>query len=110
MSEERKDIFECKFRVLEFVSTKRRCGELAFLLLQMEDTLFDCLLNRKFVNVHVAFLAEAVSAVECLVLEGGVPPEIDKDDIVATCEIQPWHRVRLRLQTETPKTHQYYQP
>ena len=42
-------------------------------------------------DVDSACLAETVRAVEGLVFQRRDPPQVDQNDVIATCEIQAWY-------------------
>ena len=64
-------------------------GELAFLVLEFVDALFDGVLAEEFVDEDGLVLADAVGAVGGLGLGGGVPPGVVVDDGVGGGEVEP---------------------
>ena len=54
----------------------------------LEDTLLYSFWYGELMDVHIAGLAQTMSTVKGLILKGRVPPQIHKDDIVATGKVK----------------------
>jgi hypothetical protein len=65
MSEKLKHILHHKFRRLS-LSFNGSISELAFLLLQIKDSFFDCVFDRQLIDDNVLGLVQAVHAVDSL--------------------------------------------
>ena len=103
---QRKQLVHVKAQVLDLLPTQRRLRQLALLLLQLsrpislkshspdahttyrQYPILDRIVDLELVDVHRTLLAEAVRAVERLVLERRVPPHVDEDDVVAGGEVE----------------------
>lgn len=57
--------------------------------MQTENLLLDSTLGNKMIYSHILLLPDAVSAVCGLLFYGWVPPRVQMDDIVGTCQVQP---------------------
>lgn len=68
--EQSKQVVHAKFIVLHPVATQCGGSECTLFLLQLEDSILNSVLHGELIDVHGARLAEAVSAVEGLVLWG----------------------------------------
>jgi hypothetical protein len=93
---ERKEIVHPKTHVLDLVATKRSSSQHPLLFLQSQNPVFNRPINLELVDIHVARLAVAMSTVKGLFLKGGVPPEVDEDDIVASREVETCGNVSVR--------------
>ena len=102
---QRKQLVHVKAQVLDLLPTQRRLRQLALLLLQLsrpisltsptdahktyrQYPILNRVVDLELIDVHRALLAEAVRAVERLVLERRVPPHVDEDDVVAGGEVE----------------------
>ena len=63
-------------------------GELAFVLLEGDDFFFDRVLGDEAAGVDSPGLADAVGAVDGLLLDGGVPPGVEEEDVVGGGEVE----------------------
>ena len=43
----------------------------------------------KIVELNVAYLTDSECTVDCLVLDGGVPPPVEREDMIGGCQVQP---------------------
>ena len=64
-------------------------GQLALRVEQLVDPLLERRRADEAVDEHVLALAEAVGAVGCLLLDGGVPPAVEVEDVVRGREVEP---------------------
>ena len=111
-SEQGKQIVHAKFIALDLVSTERCCSKRTFLLLQVEDTVLNCICDPQFVDVHCTLLTKTMGTVVSLVLskasqsgiipwgsqvylECWVPPHINQDDIVTSGQIETLSWLRI---------------
>ena len=63
-------------------------GQVALGLVQTEYFFFDGVLRDKVIDSDVLALADAIGTVGGLLLDGGVPPWVEMNDIVGSREIQ----------------------
>ena len=63
-------------------------GNVTFFILQANNLLLNGMLGKHPNNGDILCLADAVSAVNGLFLDRGVPPGIQKDDIICRCQIK----------------------
>ena len=63
-------------------------GQFSFVLLHLQDLLFNRVLRNDFACKDMARLPDAVGAVDGLRLRGGIPPWIQQEDVVRRREIQ----------------------
>ena len=67
---------------------KNGIGQFSFVLLHLQDLLFNRVLRNDFACKDMACLADAVGAVDGLRLRGGIPPWIQQEDVVGSREIE----------------------
>lgn len=61
----------------------------ALLHLHLDDAVLDGALNQEAVHAYRLHLADAVCAINGLVLHGGVPERLLDDDVVGDAEVEP---------------------
>src|ERR1700741_3607106 len=71
------------------IGCEGRVGELALLLLQFEDALFDRVAGDQTVREDMALLTDAVRAIDRLRLDRRVPPRVEQEHVCGGGEIQP---------------------
>ena len=54
----------------------------------LENPLLNGFRHGKLANVHIALLTETMRAIERLVFQRWIPPQVDQDHVVATCQIE----------------------
>ena len=90
------------------VSADDSTGDLALAL--GFDDLGDLFLERsdsdELVNLNILFPADSEGTVCCLVLDGGVPPPVEMEDMVGCCQVQPCPTGLEREDEETRAIHQ----
>ena len=62
-------------------------GEVALSLLQLQNFFLDGVTGDEAVRKDLTRLPDAVGAVDCLGLDGGVPPGIEDEDIISSGEV-----------------------
>jgi hypothetical protein len=65
-SEQLQDLLHAQLTGSALTTFDGLVSELAFLLLEIEDSLFDAVFDSDFVYYYVNFLGEAVNSVDCL--------------------------------------------
>ena len=71
------------------VCSAYRCvDDKTLLLLKLQNPLFDRILRYEFHDTHLLLLSDTVGAVRSLVLYGRVPPRVEMDHGIRTCEIE----------------------
>ena len=63
-------------------------GKIALGLVQAQDFLFDGVLRNEVVDGDVLPLTDAVGTVGSLLLDGGIPPGVEVDDVVGSCQVE----------------------
>ena len=87
VAEEEVEILECEGAGEVFLA-KDVVGEGAFFLLEEADFFLDGAFDDESVGEDGLFLADAVSAVDRLGFDGGVPPRVKEDDIAGGGEVE----------------------
>ena len=72
---------------LACVLVQRAIDQLALLLLQSHDAVFDSILDQDTMNLDLPTLADAVCAVNRLLLNVRIPEGVQQDDVVGCCEV-----------------------
>ena len=67
---------------------KNGSGQFSFVLLHLQNFLFNCVFRNDFACKDMARLADAVGAVDGLRFRGGIPPWIKQEDVVGRREIE----------------------
>ena len=62
---------------------------IAFVVVEVEDLLLDRLPPDQPIDGHPVDLSDAVRAVGGLVLDGGVPPRVEQEDVIGGREVEP---------------------
>ena len=82
-------VFCCEFVIL--VGTfKDAVGESAFALVQAQDFLLDGVVADEMIDGDSLLLTDAIGAVCGLLLDGGIPPWVEMNDIVGCRQIQTY--------------------
>ena len=67
---------------------KNGIGQFSFVLLHLQDFLFNRVFRNDFAGKDMACLADAVGAVDGLRFRGGIPPWIEQEDVIRRREIE----------------------
>jgi hypothetical protein len=70
-------------------SVDDRTGDLALGFDDLVDFLLDSSAANELVNLNVVLLTDSECTVRCLVLDGGVPPPLEMEDMIGGRQVQP---------------------
>ena len=65
-------------------------GEGALALVEPQNLLFDGVMTDKMINGNGLCLTDTVSTVSGLLFDGWIPPRVEVDDIVGSCQVQTY--------------------
>lgn len=71
-----------KFDCRTILEIKRTLNQLLLLLLQLQNLLFNRILNDQSIDRHFAFLSNSERSIDCLVFNSLVPPWIDHKNCI----------------------------
>lgn len=77
-----------KFDCRTILEIKRTLNQLLLLLLQLQNLLFNRILNDQSIDRHFAFLSNSERSIDCLVFNSLVPPWIDHKNCICWSEIE----------------------
>src|SRR5438105_2334973 len=63
--------------------------QLPLLFQHLGDAFLDRVLANEALDEYGLFLADAMSAIDRLVLDGGVPPAVEQEDVINELEVEP---------------------
>ena len=73
----------------DVAATEQAVGEVAFVLMQLDNFFFYGVSGNQSVYGHGALLAHAMSAVGRLIFDGGIPPRIHVYHVVRGGKVEP---------------------
>ena len=72
----------------DVAARKERIGQIAFGFVEAQDFLLDGVARNQVIDGHVLVLPDAVGAVGGLLLDGGIPPRVQVDDVVGVGQVE----------------------
>jgi hypothetical protein len=81
-------------------SVDDRTGDLALGFDDLVDFLLESSAANELVNLNVVLLTDSECTVRCLVLDGGVPPPLEMEDMIGGRQVQPCPHDLERERTE----------